>query len=141
MYAVVGSERGLAGGPGDRTHDPGLVYEVLHGGQWSCWPGMVSMPKVCLPLFGQFSGSLLTGPFLFSSNEVQNFLYLSREFDTSHVGEGNGNSNLSKPRSHCPLTNNTQISELWWNQACRWNMPRSILPQRYIMRSSEFDGD
>lgn len=30
------------------------------------------------------------------SNEVQNFLYLSREFDTSHVGEGERNSCLSK---------------------------------------------
>ena len=30
--------------------------------------------------------SLLT--ILEFSNEVQNFLYLSREFDTSHVGEG-----------------------------------------------------
>lgn len=141
VHAVAGSERGLAGGPGDRTHDPGLVHEVFHGGRWSCWPGVVSLSKVCNPFCGPFFGSLLTGPFLLPSNEVQNFLYLSREFDTSHVGEGNGNSNRLTSRSHCPLTENTQISELWWSQACHWNMPRSILPRRYTMRSSEFYQD
>ena len=31
---------------------------------------------------------VLTMTFADFSNEVQNFLYLSREFDASHVGEG-----------------------------------------------------
>ena len=41
--------------------------------------------------------SLLT--ILEFSNEVQNFLYLSREFDTSHVGEG-----MDEPSLACKLT-------------------------------------
>ena len=32
------------------------------------------------------------------SNELQNFLYLSRDFDTSHVGEGEGQASPGRTK-------------------------------------------
>lgn len=37
------------------------------------------------------------------SNEVQNFLYLSREFDTSHVGEGMVDPGLTQHKMEHPI--------------------------------------
>lgn len=50
--------------------------------------------KVVLPIIG----ALLT---LMFSNEVQNFLYLSRDFDTSRVGEGKVEPEMPVCTKHC----------------------------------------
>lgn len=47
---------------------------------------MVPLSEVGRVVPSHIPGNLLT--ILECSNEVQNFLYLSRDFDTSHVGEG-----------------------------------------------------
>ena len=86
MYAVAGAEGGVPLGSRDRAHDPRFVHEVLHSSRRRCWIGVVSLSKVRRVVHSQVHGNLLT--LLEFSNEVQNFLYLSREFDTSHVGEG-----------------------------------------------------
>ena len=86
MYAVAGAETGLPFGSRDRAHDSRLVHEVLHCSRGRRWLGVVPLSKVRHVVPSQIPGNLLT--MLEFSNELQNFLYLSREFDTSHVGEG-----------------------------------------------------
>lgn len=86
LYAVASSKRGAPLGSRDRAHDPRLNDEILYGSRGRRWLGVVSLSKVRRAIPSQMFSNLLT--ILEFSNEVQNFLYLSREFDTSHVGEG-----------------------------------------------------
>ncbi len=86
VYAVAGAERRLSFGPRDRAHDSRLVHEILHGSWGYRRLGVVPLSKVRRVVPSWISDNMLT-TWKFS-NEVQNFLYLSRDFDTSHVGEG-----------------------------------------------------
>ena len=76
MYAVAGAERGVPFRSRDRAHDSRLDHEVLHGSRGRRWLGVVPLSKVRRVVPSQIPGNRLT--IWEFSNEVQNFLYLSR---------------------------------------------------------------